>query len=94
MYEYAEDVISTMKVSVNKNRDGNIQQEGEAVAGVENFTFKGFASSISAAETVNDEESTALHNGVAGLVWLFSGTDENFDPTTVIKTTKEAIEDE
>ena len=94
MYEYAEDVISTMKVSVNKNRDGNIQQEGEAVAGKENFTFKGFASSISAAETVNDENSPALHNGVAGLVWLFSGTDENFDPLSVVKTTKEAIENE
>ena len=94
MYEYAEDVISTMKVSVNKNRDGNIQQEGEAVAGQENFTFKGFASSISAAETVNDEDSPALHNGIAGLVWLFSGTDENLDPTTVVKTTKEAIENE
>ena len=94
MYEYAEDVISTMKVSVNKNRDGNIQQEGEVIAGVENFTFKGFASSISASETVNDKDSPALHNGVSGLVWLFSGTDENFDPTSVIKTTKEAIENE
>ena len=94
MYEYAEDVISTMKVSVNKNRDGNIQQEGEEKFGEESFTFKGFASSLTAAETVNDENSPALHNGIAGLVWLFSGTDENFDPTTVIKTTKEAIEDE
>ena len=94
MYEYAEDVISTMKVSVNKNRDGNIQQEGEVITGVENFTFKGFASSISAAKTVNDEDSPALHNGVSGLVWLFSGTDENFDPTSVIKTTKESIENE
>jgi len=68
MYEYAEDVISTMKVSVNKNRDGNIQQEGEIVAGAETFTFKGFASSISASEVVNDTDSLALHNGVAGLV--------------------------
>ena len=94
MYEYAEDVISTMKVGVYKNSSGNILQEGETAAGQENFTFKGFASSISAAETVNDEDSPALHNGVAGLVWLFSGTDENFDPTTVVKTTKEAIENE
>lgn len=94
MYDFAEDVISTMKVSVNKNRDGNIQQEGEAVAGQENFTFKGFASSVSASEVVNNDDSPALHNGVAGLVWLFSGTDENFDPLTVQKTTKEAIEDE
>ena len=94
MYEYAEDVISTMKVSINKNSEGNIQQEGEEKFGEESFTFKGFASSITAAETVNDEDSTALHNGVAGLVWLLSGTDENFNPTTVVKTTKEAIENE
>lgn len=94
MYEYAEDVISTMKVSVRKNSDGNICQEGETAVGEESFTFKGFASSITAAETVNDENSPALHNGVSGLVWLFSGTDENFDPTTVVKTTKEAIENE
>ena len=94
MYEYAEDVISTMKVSINKNSEGNIQQDGEEKFGEESFTFKGFASSITAAETVNDEDSTALHNGVAGLVWLLSGTDENFDPTTVVKTTKEAIENE
>ncbi|MBR6013836.1 MAG: hypothetical protein IK062_08670 [Selenomonadaceae bacterium] len=94
MYEYVEDVISTLKVSVNKNRDGNICQEGDSVAGQENFTFKGFASSITAAETVNDENSPALHNGISGLVWLLSGTDENFEPTTVIKTTKEAIENE
>ena len=92
MYEYAEDVISTMKVSVNKNRDGNIQQEGEVITGVENFTFKGFASSISAAKTVNDEDSPALHNGVSGLVWLFSGTDENFNPLTIEKTTKSEVD--
>lgn len=94
MYNFSEDYTCTMKVDVNLNRDGNIQQEGEAVAGQENFTFKGFASSISAAETVNDEDSPALHNGVAGLVWLFSGTDENLDPLSVVKTTKEAIENE
>ena len=93
MYEYAEDVISTMKVSVNKNRDGNIQQEGEVIAGVENFTFKGFASSISASETVNDKDSPALHNGVSGLVWLFSGYDEgNFDENFT-KISTEVMED-
>ena len=92
MYEYAENVISTMKVKVDKNRDGNIAEAGDIVAGVEQFSFKGFASSITAAETVNDEDSPALHNGVAGLVWLFSGTDENFDPLTVEKTTKAEID--
>ena len=40
MYEYAEDVISTMKVSVNKNRDGNIQQEGETVGGKKNIDIQ------------------------------------------------------
>ena len=94
MYEYAENVISTMKVKVDKNRDGNIAEAGDIVAGVEQFSFKGFASSITAAETVNDEDSPALHNGISGLVWLFSGTDENFDPISVIKTTKESIENE
>lgn len=94
MYEYVEDVISTIKVSVYKNKDGNILQKNEEIAGQENFTFKGFASSITAAETVNDTNSPALHNGVAGLVWLFSGIDENFNPLSVVKTSKEAIENE
>ena len=33
MYDYAENVISMIKVKVNKNRDGNICKEGEAMAG-------------------------------------------------------------
>lgn len=92
MYEYAENVISTIRVKVNKNRDGNIAQPGEEVVGEEQFSFKGFKSDITAAETVNDTGSPAIHNGIAGLVWLFSGTDENFDPLTVEKTTKEEID--
>ena len=92
MYDFSEDLVSTMRVSVEKNAAGNIAQEGEAVAGVENFTFKGFASSLSASEVVNDENSPALHNGVAGLVWLFTGRDDNFDPLTVQKTTKAEID--
>ena len=92
MYDFSENLVSTMQVSVEKNSAGNIAQEGETVAGVENFTFKGFASSLSAAEVVNDENSPALHNGVAGFVWLFTGRDDNFDPTSVQKTTKAAID--
>ena len=93
MYEYAEDVISTMKVSVNKNRDGNILQDGETVAGQKTFTFGGFASSITASETVNDEGSTALHNGISGLMWLFTGSDENnFDPLMIKKISTEEID--
>ena len=92
MYDFSEEIVSTMRVSVEKNASGNIAQEGEVVAGVENFTFKGFASSLSAAEVVNDENSPALHNGVAGLVWLFTGRDDNFDPLTVQKTTKAEID--
>lgn len=92
MYEFAENLTSTVKVSVNKNRDGNIQQEGETASGTESFIFKGFASSITAAEIVNDEGSPALHNGVSGLVWLFSGTDENFNPLTIEKTTKSEVD--
>lgn len=92
MYDFAENVVSTMKVGVYKNKDGNIQQEGEVIAGQENFSFKGFASSITAAEAINDDDSPALHNGISGLVWLFSGRDDNFDPLTVQKTTKAEIE--
>jgi len=42
---------------------------------------------------INTENSTALHNGVAGLMWLLSGTDENFD-TLVQKVTTEIVEDD
>ena len=90
--EFVGEDVCTIKVGVYLNRDGNILQPGETVAGQKNFTFKGFASSISASEVVNDEDSPALHNGVACLVWLISGTDENFDPLTVEKTTKSEVD--
>ena len=92
MYNFSEDYTCTMKVDVNLNRDGNIHQEGEMVAGKKTLTFSGVISTVTAAETVNDEGSPALHNGVAGLVWLFSGTDENFDPLTIKKISKEEID--
>ena len=92
MYDYAENVISTIKVSVDKNRDGNILQDGEIVAGLKKISFGGFASSITADEAINTENSPALHNGVAGLMWLLSGTDENFN-TNVTRTLTEEIDD-
>ena len=82
----------SFKVGIYQNRDGNILQEGETVAGQKNFTFGGFKSDITAEESINDENSPALHNGVAGLIWLLSGTDENFD-TNVVRTLTEEIDD-
>ena len=87
----AKDTCS-FKVGIYQNRDGNILQEGETVAGQKNFTFGGFKSDITATEAINDENSPALHNGVAGLIWLLSGTDENFD-TNVVRTLTEEIDD-
>lgn len=93
MYEYSDDYTCTLKVSVYLNRDGNILQPGETMAGQKNFTFSGFASSITAAETVNDEDSPALHNGISGLMWLFTGSDEgNFDPLSIKKISTEEID--
>lgn len=93
MYEYSDDYTCTLKVGVLLNRDEKILQPGEAVGGQKTFTFGGFASSITAAETVNDEESTALHNGISGLMWLFTGSDENnFDPLTIKKISTEEID--
>ena len=90
--EFVEDLVSTMKVEVYLNRDGNILQPGETVAGSKKISFGGFASSITADEAINTENSPALHNGVAGLMWLLSGTDENFN-TNVTRTLTEEIDD-
>lgn len=83
----------TLKFDVFMNRDGNVAQPGETVAGVKSVTFGGFKSDITIDEAINTEDSTALHNGVAGLMWLLSGTDENFD-TIVEKITSEIVEDD
>jgi len=82
----------SMKFDVFLNRDGNICQEGETVSGKKTLTFSGFDSNISADELINTENSSALHNGVAGLMWLLSGTDENFD-TMVQKITTEVVDE-
>ena len=80
MKDFAENPTCTMKVKVYTNSQGNIVQEDETITGEKTVIFKGFASSISANEVINTESSTALHNGVSGLMWLFTGNDEgNFD---------------
>ena len=93
MYEYVSDYTCNIKFNVFLNRDGNILQEGETPASQKNFTFGGFTSTITAAETVNDEDSPALHNGISGLMWLFTGSDEgNFDPLSIKKISTEEID--
>ena len=42
----------------------------------------------------DEREEKALHNGVSGLMWLFSGNDENFDTLSVKKTSTEMIDSE
>ena len=92
MYDFSEDYTCTIKVDVNTNRDGNICQAGDTVAGKKTLTFRGINSSVTAAEVVNDDddqrEDKALHNGISALMWLFSGTDDNFDPLTIKKISK------
>ena len=84
----------SMKFDVMLNRDGNIVQPGETVAGKKSVTFGGFKSDITIDETINTEDSTAIHNGMAGLMWLLSGSDENFDELSVKKTSVEVVEDD
>lgn len=91
--EFVKEDICTIKVSVYLNKDGNMIQPGEAVAGQKNVTFKGFSSDITADEAINTENSEALHNGVCAFMWLFSGYDEgNFD-TMFTKISTEVMDD-
>jgi len=90
--EYVAAETCNFKVGIYLNSEGKILQPGEVPAGQKNFTFGGFASSIPASEAINDENSSAIHNGVAGLIWLLSGTDENFD-TMITRTVTEDVED-
>lgn len=89
---YIRDETCSFKVKMYLNRDGNIAEDGDTVASQKNFTFGGFASSIPASEALNDENSSAIHNGVAGLIWLLSGTDQNFDQN-IIRTVTEEVDD-
>ena len=92
MAEFLKNPTCKVKVNVYLNRDGNILQPGETIAGQKTFTFSGFDSNITVDELINTENSSALHNGVAGLIWLLSGTDENFNPLTIEKTTKSEVD--
>ena len=82
----------SMKVDVFTNSDGNIVQEDDSVVGKKTVTFSGIKSDITVDEAINTENSTAIHNGVAGLMWMFTGTDDNFDELSVRKNTTEIIE--
>ena len=85
----------SMKVDVMLNRDGNILQPGETVAGKKTVTFSGIKSDVTIDDAINTENSTALHNGIAGLMWLFTGSDEgNFDELSIRKTTTEIVEED
>lgn len=84
----------SMKVDVNLNRDGNIAQDGETVAGKKTVTFSGIKSNVTIDETINTENSPAIHNGIAGLMWLFTGSDENFDELSIKKTSVELVEED
>ena len=92
--DFATNSTCTLKFDVMTNRDGNVAQPGETVAGKKSVTFGGFKSDITIDEAINTEDSTALHNGVAGLMWLLSGTDENFDELSVKKTTIEVVNED
>ena len=92
MAELLKNPTCKVKVKVFTNSQGNICQEGDAVAGEKSVTFSGFDSDITADELINTENSSALHNGVAGLMWLLSGYDGNFD-TMVEKVTTEVVEE-
>ena len=84
----------SMKFDVFLNRDGNIAQEGETIAGKKTVTFSGIKSDVTIDETINTEDSEALHNGIAGLMWLFTGRDDNFDELSIKKTSVELVEED
>ena len=92
--DFATNATCTLKFDVMTNRDGNVAQPGETVAGKKSVTFGGFKSDITIDDAINTENSPALHNGVAGLMWLLRGSDENFDELSVKKTSVEVVEDD
>lgn len=93
MKDFVENPTCSIKFDVYLNRDGNIVQPGETVAGKKSVTFSGIKSDITIDETINTENSPALHNGVAGLMWLFTGSDEgNFDELSIKKTSTEIVD--
>ena len=94
MKDFLESPTCSIKFDVFLNRDGNIVQPGEAVAGKKSVTFSGIKSDITIEEAINTENSSAIHNGVAGLMWLLSGNDEgNFDELSIKKTSTEIVDE-
>ena len=92
--DFAENPTCSMKFNVFLNRDGNICQEGETPVAQKSVSFSGFKSDITIDEAINTEDSPALHNGIAGLMWLFTGSDDgNFDELSIKKTTTEVVEE-
>lgn len=92
--DFVTNPTCSLKFDVFTNSQGNILQDVDTVAGKKTFTFSGIKSDISIDETINTENSTALHNGAAGLMWLFTGDDENFDELSIKKTTTEIVEED
>ena len=93
--DFSANPTCSMKVDVYTNSSGNLIQPGEAVAGKKSITFSGIKSDVTIDETINTENSEALHNGIAGLMWLFTGSDEgNFDELSIKKTTTEVVEED
>ena len=92
--EFTENPTCSVKVNVYLNRDGNICGEGDTPVSEKTVTFQGIKSDITPAELENQDDSPALHNGISGLMWLFTGTDEgNFNPN-VVKVSKAVLEEE
>lgn len=94
MAEFIKSPISSIKVGVYLDSNGYILKEGETPAGQKSITFHGFASSMPADEAINNENGSALHNGISGLMWLFSGYDEGNFNENFIKITLEEMENE
>lgn len=93
--DFALNPTCTMKVDVMLNSSGKIIQPGEVVANKKTVTFSGFKTDATIEETINTENSPALHNGIAGLMWLFTGNDEgNFDELSIKKTSVEFVEED
>ena len=73
--DFAVNPTCSMKVDVFTNSQGNIIHPCETVAGKKTFTFSRIKSDVTIDETINTEDSPAIHNGIAGLIWLLSCSD-------------------
>lgn len=92
--DFVTNLTCILKFDVHTNSQGNICQPGDSVASKKSVTFSGIKSDVSVEETINTQDSTAIHNGVAGLIWLFTGTDGNFDELSIKRTTVEVVEED